>query len=103
MMTFPHVWYAVLPATAFIGIHLLEANLITPTLVGRKLTINPLLILLALSYWGWVWGTTGALLAVPLLIILKTVLDAAGKPDIAGFLFEEGTLTNAPHDETAAG
>jgi hypothetical protein len=46
-----------------------------------------------------VWGSTGALLAVPLLIILKTILDAAGKPDIAGFLFEEGTLTGPPHDE----
>ena len=55
-------------------------------------TINPLMILLALSFWAWVWGTTGALLAVPLLIILRTVFAAAGKPDIAGFLFEEGTL-----------
>jgi predicted PurR-regulated permease PerM len=45
-----------------------------------------------LSFWAWVWGTAGALLAVPLLIIGKTILDAAGKPDIAGFLFEEGTL-----------
>jgi predicted PurR-regulated permease PerM len=79
-----------------------EANVLTPTLVGRRLTINPLLILLALSFWGWVWGTTGALLAVPLLIILKTVLDAAGKPDIAGFLFEEGTLTGHPHEEPSA-
>jgi hypothetical protein len=36
---------------------------------------------------------------VPLLIIMKTVLDAAGKPDIAGFLFEEGTLTGHHHEE----
>ncbi|RYD85691.1 MAG: AI-2E family transporter, partial [Sphingomonadales bacterium] len=43
-------------------------------------TINPLLILIALSFWSWVWGTAGALLAVPLLIILKTILDAAGPP-----------------------
>ncbi|MEO5866219.1 MAG: AI-2E family transporter, partial [Sphingomonas sp.] len=43
--------------------------------------------------WGWVWGTAGAVLAVPLLIILQTVAAAAGKPDIAGFLFEHGTLT----------
>jgi predicted PurR-regulated permease PerM len=67
--------------------------------VGRRLTINPLLILVSLSFWAWVWGTTGALLAVPLLIILKTVLTAAGKPDIAGFLFEEGTLTGHHHEE----
>lgn len=99
LMTFPDVWQAILPALVFIGVHLFEANLFTPTLVGRRLTINPLMILIALSYWGWVWGTTGALLAVPLLIILKTVLDAAGKPDIAGFLFEEGTLTSAPPED----
>src|SRR5690606_6645021 len=96
---FADPWYALVPAAIFISIHLLEANVITPTLVGRRLTINPLFILLALSFWGWVWGTTGALLAVPLLIILKTVLDAAGKPDIAGFLFEEGTLTHAGEEE----
>jgi predicted PurR-regulated permease PerM len=99
LMTFADPWYAMVPAAIFVAIHLLEANILTPTVVGRRLTINPLLILVALSFWGWVWGTTGALLAVPLLIILKTVLDAAGKPDIAGFLFEEGTLTGHPHDD----
>ncbi len=98
-MTFPDIWMALVPAAIFVAIHLIEANIVTPMLVGRRLTINPLLILVALSYWGWVWGTTGALLAVPLLIILKTVLDAAGKPDIAGFLFEEGTLTNSHHED----
>ena len=77
----------------------IEANFVTPLVVGRRLTINPLLILLSLSFWAWVWGTTGALLAVPLLIIFRTVLDAAGKPDIAGFLFEEGTLIHEHHDD----
>jgi predicted PurR-regulated permease PerM len=67
--------------------------------LGRRLTINPLLILLSLSFWGWVWGTPGALLAVPLLIIIQTVVAAAGKPDIAGFLFEEGTLVAGGHPE----
>ena len=99
LMVFVDPWYALLPAVAFAVIHLVEANIITPALVGRRLTINPLLILVALSFWAWVWGTTGALLAVPLLIIMKTVLAAAGKPDIAGFLFEEGTLTSHPHDD----
>jgi predicted PurR-regulated permease PerM len=99
LMAFPDPWTALLPALSFAAIHLLEANLITPMLVGHRLTINPLLILVALSFWAWVWGTTGALLAVPLLIIFKTVLDAAGKPDVAGFLFEEGTLTGHHHEE----
>ena len=102
LMAFPDPWYALLPAVGFAVIHMVEANIITPSLVGRRLTINPLLILVALSFWAWVWGTTGALLAVPLLIILKTVLDAAGRPDIAGFLFEEGTLTGSPHEDAEA-
>ena len=103
LMVFPDPYFALLPAAGFIALHVVEANVLTPALVGRRLTINPLLILVALSFWAWVWGTTGALLAVPLLIILKTVLDAAGKPDIAGFLFEDGTLTGTHHDEPAEG
>lgn len=92
LMTFQDVWTALLPAVIMIGLHTIEANVITPLIVGRRLTINPIMILISLSFWGWVWGTPGALLAVPLLIIIQTVLNAAGKPDIAGFLFEHGTL-----------
>ena len=102
LMTFSDLGYALVPALLFVAVHLVEANVLTPMLVGRRLTINPLLILVALSFWSWVWGTAGALLAVPLLIILKTILDAAGWPDIAGFLFAEGTFTNTHQDEDTA-
>ncbi len=95
LMTFDAVGFALLPALLFIGVHLVEANLITPLVLGRRLTINPLLILVSLSFWGWVWGTPGALLAVPLLLILQTILQSTGTPDLAGFLFERGTLTAA--------
>ena len=101
LMTFPDVWGALLPPLVFIGFHLVEANFITPMIVGKRLTISPLAILVSLSFWSWVWGTTGALLAVPLLIILKTIFSAAGTPDIAGFLFEQGTLTHAGEEEEA--
>lgn len=93
LMVFDDVWVALLPAALQIGFHLVEANVITPLLLGRRLTMNPLLILVSLAFWGWVWGTPGALLGVPLLIIIQTVVAAAGTPDIAGFLFEQGTLT----------
>jgi len=95
LMTFPDVWGALLPPTIFVGFHLIEANFFTPMVVGHRLTISPLSILISLSFWAWIWGTTGALLAVPLLIIMKTIFSAAGTPDIAGFLFEHGTLTHA--------
>ena len=99
LMVFPDAWAAMLPPLVFIGLHLVEANLLTPMVVGEKLEINPLAILIALSFWAWVWGTTGALLAVPLLIIMKQVFSAAGTPDIAGFLFEHGTLTHVGEEE----
>ena len=99
LMTFPDVWSALLPPMIFTGLHMVEANLITPMVVGKRLTISPLAILVSLSFWAWVWGTTGALLAVPLLIIMKTIFSAAGTPDIAGFLFEHGTLTHAGEEE----
>ena len=94
LMIYPDIWGAMLPPAAFISFHLIEANLFTPMVVGHRLTISPLSILISLSFWAWVWGTTGALLAVPLLIIMKTIFSAAGTPDIAGFLFEHGTLTH---------
>jgi predicted PurR-regulated permease PerM len=93
LMTFDAVGFALLPATIFVGVHLVEANLITPLVLGRRLTISPLLILVSLSFWGWVWGVPGALLAVPLLLILQIILQSTGTPDLAGFLFEHGTLT----------
>jgi predicted PurR-regulated permease PerM len=94
LMTYPDIWGAMAPPAAFICFHLVEANFFTPMVVGHRLTISPLSILVSLSFWAWIWGTTGALLAVPLLIIMKTIFSAAGTPDIAGFLFEHGTLTH---------
>ncbi len=101
LMIYPDMWGALFPPAVFISFHLIEANFFTPMVVGHRLTISPLSILISLSFWAWVWGTTGALLAVPLLIIMKTIFSAAGTPDIAGFLFEHGTLTHVgdPNEE----
>ena len=99
LMTYPDIWGALAPPGAFICFHLIEANFFSPMVVGHRLTISPLSILVSLSFWAWIWGTTGALLAVPLLIIMKTVFSAAGTPDIAGFLFEQGTLTHIGEED----
>ena len=98
-MTFADPWAALLPPAIFIGAAPGRGQYHHADGGRPRLTINPLLILVALSFWAWVWGTTGALLAVPLLIIIKTVFAAAGTPDIAGFLFEDGTLTHVGEDE----
>lgn len=98
LLAFDDLAGALWPPGVFLAIHTLEANLVTPMLVGRRLTINPLMILLSLSFWGWVWGTVGALLSVPLLIMARVLLESAGKPDIAGFLFEERLLGAGHHE-----
>ena len=59
LMTFPDIWGALAPPAIFIGFHLIEANLFTPMVVGHRLTISPLSILISLSFWAWIWGTTG--------------------------------------------
>jgi predicted PurR-regulated permease PerM len=92
LMTFDAIGFAMVPSLIFIAAHVIEANIITPLVLGRRLTINPLLILVSLSFWGWVWGAPGALLAVPLLLILQTILASTETPDLAGFLFEREVL-----------
>lgn len=77
------------PAAAYLGLHTIEANLVTPAVLGARFTMNPVLILLALSYFTWIWGVTGALLSVPILLTLTALIDHLGKPNIIGFLFGE--------------
>lgn len=80
LMSFDNVWLAMTPAVIAIILHFLEANLVTPYILGRRLTINPVMILLSLSLWGWVWGAAGALLAVPILIVLQTIRTSLSQP-----------------------
>lgn len=92
LVVFVDPFAALLPAAAFLGCHLVEANIVTPRIVGHRLTVSPVWILLALSFWGWVWGTVGALVSVPLLIMMRVMLDRVGRPDVLGFLFDGRTL-----------
>ncbi|MBC7951964.1 MAG: AI-2E family transporter [Rhodospirillaceae bacterium] len=75
VMTFDELWRGLLPAAAIVLLHVLESDLITPTLVGRHLTLPPMVVFLSLTIWTWMWGIAGAMLAVPLLVILKVAAD----------------------------
>ena len=77
------------PALAYLGLHTVEGNVITPSILGARFTMNPVMILLALSYFSWIWGVTGALLSVPILLMLTALIDHLGKPNFVGFLFGE--------------
>ncbi|MCB2067080.1 MAG: AI-2E family transporter [Erythrobacter sp.] len=78
-----------IPALAYLGLHAVEANVITPSVLGARFTMNPVLILLALAYFGWIWGVTGALLSVPILLTLTALVDQLGRPNVIGFMFGE--------------
>jgi predicted PurR-regulated permease PerM len=71
LLTFPDLPHALMAPGAFVGLHVLESYLLTPTILGRRLTLNPVVIFLGLIFWGWLWGIAGALLAVPIMMVLK--------------------------------
>ena len=74
VVTFPTLGQALVAPACFIVITTLEGHFITPAIMGRKLTLNPLNVFLALVFWTWLWGPIGAFLAVPLLITALVVL-----------------------------
>lgn len=73
LLTFDTVGYALLPALAMIALGTVEGQYLTPSIIGRRLTLNPFLVFVALAFWTWLWGASGAFLAVPILIIISVV------------------------------
>lgn len=74
-LSFESTLQALLPSMIYLGIHAVEANLITPTVLGRRLTLSPVIIFVSLMFWTWLWGMPGALLAVPVLMTFKIFCD----------------------------
>lgn len=83
------VLVGLLPALFYLGLHAVEANVVTPAILGRRFTVNPVAILVAFSFFSWVWGALGAILSIPLLIILLALFEHMGSPNVIGFLFGE--------------
>jgi predicted PurR-regulated permease PerM len=75
LLTFDTLWQALLPPAWYLLLHALEANLITPVLLGRRFTLNPVVIFASLIFWTWLWGVPGALLSVPILVSIKVICD----------------------------
>jgi predicted PurR-regulated permease PerM len=75
LLTFDTLWKGLLPPAWYLLLHLFEANLITPVLLGRRFTLNPVVIFVSLIFWTWLWGVPGALLSVPILVSIKVVSD----------------------------
>jgi predicted PurR-regulated permease PerM len=68
-------WQALLPAGIYLIIHIAEGETITPMILARRFTLNPVLVMISLFFWYMLWGVPGALLAVPFLAVAKIVCD----------------------------
>jgi predicted PurR-regulated permease PerM len=88
MLVFDSLGWALLPPALYFGIHLIEGEILTPMLLARRFTLNPVLVILTLVFWFWMWGVPGAILAVPMLAMLKIVCDRVRSLKALGHFLE---------------
>lgn len=81
LVSFPSLGAALVPAAAFVALTTIEGHVLTPTVLGRELTLNPFAVLLAIAFWTWLWGPMGAFLAVPLSIVALVTINHLFPPD----------------------
>jgi hypothetical protein len=56
LLTADPLWQALLPATLYVGLHLIEGETLTPMLLAKRFTLNPVLVIISLVFWFWMWG-----------------------------------------------
>ncbi len=97
LLTFGHAGPAVLPAAIYLGVHVVEGQFVTPLLLSRQFTLSPVIVVLSLFFWHWLWGIPGALLSVPLLATIKIICDRI--PRLAPF----GHMLGPPNQRSNSG
>ncbi len=75
LLTIDTLWQAFLPAGLYLVIHLIEGETVTPMLLARRFTLNPVVVVLSFVFWFWMWGIPGAILSMPMLAISKIICD----------------------------
>jgi predicted PurR-regulated permease PerM len=73
--TFPHADHAILVPLSYLALASIEGSLLTPWIVGHRMTLNRVVVFIGLTFWGFMWGILGTLLAVPLLVMFKVFCD----------------------------
>lgn len=71
VLTFGVSWSMLAPAGAYLVLHGIESNFVTPLVVGRRLRLNPMAVFLSVMIWAWIWGVAGAFIAVPMLLAIR--------------------------------
>ena len=93
IISFDSFSYAMLAPAFVITCNVLEGNIITPLIVGRRLELNAVAIFIAVAFWSWLWGFIGALLAVPMLVVIKVFCDHfEGLQYLGNFLAAQQTM-----------
>ena len=88
LATLGTAWTALLPAAGYLAIHVTEGEIVTPMILARRFTLNPIAVMVGLIFWYWLWGIQGAILSVPLLAITKIVSDRLRPFKALGHLLE---------------
>ena len=105
LVSFENLGYALLAPAFVIFCNIVEGQFVTPLIVGRRLEINAVAIFIAVAFWSWLWGFVGALIAVPLLVVIKVFCDNFdGLRHVGNFLSAQNTMEPeepAPAAETA--
>jgi predicted PurR-regulated permease PerM len=85
LVVLPTLAEALLAPALIVAVNALEGQFITPSIIGRRLTLSPLAIFLSIAFWTWLWGPLGTLLATPILLIATTIYQHVVRPDEQGF------------------
>lgn len=101
IISFETVGPAITAASVFVGLNVLEGQFVTPSVIGRRMMLNPFLVFATLTFWLWLWGAIGAFLAVPLLLIGRTLVVhlLPQTPDVPAF---RGAVARARAEAAAA-
>ena len=88
LATLGATWFAIVPAALYLSIHFAEGEMITPMLLAKRFTLNPVAVMISLIFWYWLWGVQGAILSVPMLAIVKIVSDGIRPLRAVGHVLE---------------
>lgn len=100
IVSFDSMSYAMLAPAFVVFCQVLEGQILTPLIVGRRLELNAVAIFIAVAFWSWLWGFIGALIAVPLLVVVKVFCDHfEGLQYFGNFLAAQQTFEPEADDE----
>ena len=85
LVTFDTISGSLMPPLVYLAVNLMEAQFITPMIIGRMMTLNPFIVLIALTFWIWIWGPIGGFVAIPALLagyaMARNLIPGWGPPE----------------------